>query len=83
MEYLPKLLSGEILGSYCLYEDDAGSDYNSVKTSATLTEDGKHYVFGTTERIEYIRGEYLFLTVDRNQSVFSMITVRVYQSALA
>ena len=43
-KYLPKLASGEWKAAYCLTEPDAGSDANSGKTKAALTEDGKHYV---------------------------------------
>jgi alkylation response protein AidB-like acyl-CoA dehydrogenase len=43
-KYLPKLATGEWAACYCLTEPDAGSDANSGKTKATLTEDGKHYV---------------------------------------
>tara|TARA_B100000809_G_scaffold266900_1_gene332726 strand:+ start:18297 stop:20090 length:1794 start_codon:yes stop_codon:yes gene_type:complete len=42
--YVPKLASGEWYGSYCLTEPGAGSDANSGKTKATLTDDGKHYL---------------------------------------
>ena len=43
-KYLPKLSSGEWMGAYCLTEPGAGSDANSGKTKAVLSEDGKHYV---------------------------------------
>ncbi|SEA05903.1 acyl-CoA dehydrogenase family protein [Psychroflexus halocasei] len=42
-KYIPKLATGEWFGAYCLTEPDAGSDANSGKTKAVLTEDGKHY----------------------------------------
>ena len=42
-KYLPKLASGEWFGSYCLTEPTAGSDANSGKTKAELSDDGKHY----------------------------------------
>jgi len=42
-KYVPRLASGEWFGSYCLTEPGAGSDANSGKTTATLSEDGKHY----------------------------------------
>lgn len=42
-EYLPKLASGEWFGSYCLTEPGAGSDANSGKTKAVLSQDGSHY----------------------------------------
>lgn len=42
-KYVPKLATGEWFGAYCLTEPGAGSDANSGKTKAELTEDGKHY----------------------------------------
>ncbi len=42
-KYLPKLATGEWIGCYCLTEPDAGSDANSGKTKAVLSEDGKYY----------------------------------------
>lgn len=42
--YLPKLSSGEWAASYCLTEPNAGSDANSGKTRAVLSEDGRHYI---------------------------------------
>src|SRR5210317_1776996 len=42
-KYLPKLSSGEWFGSYCLTEPTAGSDANSGKTKAILSDDGTHY----------------------------------------
>lgn len=43
-QYLPKLASGEWAACYCLTEPDAGSDANSGKTRARLSDDGKHYL---------------------------------------
>ena len=43
-KYIPKLATGEWKASYCLTEPSAGSDANSGKTTATLTDDGKHYL---------------------------------------
>ncbi|OEK07578.1 acyl-CoA dehydrogenase [Flavivirga aquatica] len=42
-KYVPKLASGEWFGAYCLTEPSAGSDANSGKTKAVLSEDGKTY----------------------------------------
>ncbi|ENA1794119.1 acyl-CoA dehydrogenase family protein [Flavobacterium psychrophilum] len=42
-KYVPKLASGEWFGAYCLTEPGAGSDANSGKTKAVLSEDGKTY----------------------------------------
>lgn len=43
-KYLPKIATGEMMACYCLTEPDAGSDANSGKTTAVLTDDGKHYI---------------------------------------
>lgn len=43
-KYIPKLATGEWKAAYCLTEPSAGSDANSGKTKAVLTDDGKHYV---------------------------------------
>jgi alkylation response protein AidB-like acyl-CoA dehydrogenase len=43
-KYVTKLATGELIGAYCLTEPGAGSDANSGKTNAKLTEDGKHYI---------------------------------------
>lgn len=42
-KYIPKLASGEWKAAYCLTEPGSGSDANSGKTKAILSEDGKHY----------------------------------------
>lgn len=46
--YLPKLASGELIGSFCLTEPDAGSDAASLRTSAW--KDGDAYVLNGTKR---------------------------------
>lgn len=43
-KYLPDLAAGTKFGAYCLTEPDAGSDANSGKTKARLSDDGKHYI---------------------------------------
>jgi alkylation response protein AidB-like acyl-CoA dehydrogenase len=43
-KYVTRLATGELLGAYCLTEPGAGSDANSGKTNAKLSEDGKHYI---------------------------------------
>jgi len=47
-KYLPKLASGEIIGSFALTEPDAGSDAGSVRTTAK--RDGDFYVLNGTKR---------------------------------
>ncbi len=43
-QYLTKLLSGEWIAAYCLTEPHCGSDAMAIRTTATLSEDGKHYL---------------------------------------
>lgn len=47
-EYLPKLATGEVVGSFCLTEPDAGSDAMAIRTSAV--RDGDHYILNGTKR---------------------------------
>ncbi len=42
-KYVSKLASGEWAAAYCLTEPSSGSDANSGKTKADLSEDGTHY----------------------------------------
>lgn len=42
--YIPKLATGEWKAAYCLTEPGSGSDANSGKTKAVLSEDGKNYI---------------------------------------
>jgi alkylation response protein AidB-like acyl-CoA dehydrogenase len=43
-KYLPLLATGEKAAAYCLTEPNAGSDANSGRTKAVLSDDGKHYI---------------------------------------
>jgi len=47
-KYLPRLASGELIGSFALTEPDAGSDAASVKTTAQ--REGDAYVLNGTKR---------------------------------
>ena len=47
-KYLPKLASGEMIGSFALTEPEAGSDAASLKTSAR--RDGNGYILNGTKR---------------------------------
>jgi len=47
-EWLPKLLSGDWLGAYCLSEPQAGSDVSSIRTRAV--RDGDDYVVNGTKQ---------------------------------
>ncbi len=42
-KYLPDIVTGKKLCAYCLTEPSSGSDALGAKTTAFLSEDGKHY----------------------------------------
>ena len=48
--YLGKLFRAEMIGAYCLTEPGAGSDALGAKTTATLCEDGSHYILSGTKQ---------------------------------
>ncbi|THF59260.1 acyl-CoA dehydrogenase family protein [Pseudothauera rhizosphaerae] len=50
--WLPRLVSGEVIGSFALTEPDSGSDAASLRTSAIRDNsgDGDHYVLNGTKR---------------------------------
>jgi len=60
-KYVPKLASGEWFGAYCLTEPGAGSDANSGKTKAVLSEDGSHYL---------ITGQKMWISNERFANLF-------------
>ena len=43
-KYLPKLMTGEWIAAYGLTEPTSGSDALSAKSTAVLSNDGKHYI---------------------------------------
>jgi hypothetical protein len=47
MRLIPKIIKGEISGSMCLTEPDAGSDVGSLRTSAEKQADGSYLLNGT------------------------------------
>jgi alkylation response protein AidB-like acyl-CoA dehydrogenase len=49
-KYLPLLAAGEKLAAYCLTEPSSGSDALGARTTATPTEDGRHYVLNGTKQ---------------------------------
>lgn len=61
-KYLPKLATGEIIGSFALTEPEAGSDAGSVRTSALM--DGNEYVLNGTKR---------FITNAPNANLFTVM----------
>jgi alkylation response protein AidB-like acyl-CoA dehydrogenase len=43
-KYLPGMITADLKAAYCLTEPGSGSDALNAKTTATLSEDGTHYV---------------------------------------
>src|SRR5213595_3290350 len=62
-KWLPKLSSGEQLGSFALTEEQAGSDAANVQTTATPSADGSHFI---------LNGEKRYIT---NASIAHVLTV--------
>src|SRR2546427_1921056 len=48
-KYLPKLATGEWIAAYALSEAGSGSDALGLRTKATLSPDGKHYLLNGTK----------------------------------
>ena len=69
-EYVPRLVSGEWTGAMVLTEPDAGSDLQSVKTSAYQDKDGVWRVNGVKRFITNGCGEVL-LVLARTEPEFS------------
>ena len=69
-KYVPKLVSGEWTGAMVLTEPDAGSDLQSVKTSAHQDADGNWYVNGVKRFITNGCGEVL-IVLARTEPEFS------------
>ena len=61
--YLPKLATAEWIAAYCLSESTSGSDAMNVRTRATLSADGTHYL---------LNGEKMWIT---NCGVADLYTV--------
>lgn len=62
-KYIPKLATGEWKGAYCLTEPGSGSDANSGRTQAKLSDDGKHYI---------INGQKMWITNGGFADVFTV-----------
>ncbi|MGV6861391.1 MAG: acyl-CoA dehydrogenase family protein [Putridiphycobacter sp.] len=62
-KYIPKLASGEWKAAYCLTEPSSGSDANSGKSKAKLSEDGTHYI---------LNGQKMWITNAGFASVFTV-----------
>jgi len=81
-KYLPALASGELTSAYCLTEPNAGSDANSGKTKAVLSEDGKHYILNG-QKMWITNGGFadvltVFAKIDNDRVLSAFIVERDY-----
>ncbi len=80
--YVTRLATGELLGAYCLTEPGAGSDANSGKTSATLSEDGKHYILNGQKmwitNANFADTQVVFAKIDKDRVLSAFIVERNY-----
>jgi alkylation response protein AidB-like acyl-CoA dehydrogenase len=78
-EWVPKIISGEVVSAYCLTESGSGSDALGAKCVAKLTEDGQHYVLNG-EKMWITNGGFadvylVFAKVDGEKEKFSCFLV--------
>ena len=79
-KYIPKLGTGEWKASYCLTEPNAGSDANSGRTKAKLSEDRKHYIING-QKMWITNGGFadifiVFAKIDDDKNLTSFIVER-------
>jgi alkylation response protein AidB-like acyl-CoA dehydrogenase len=82
-KYLPKIATAEYVAAYALTEPNAGSDANSGKTKATLSEDGKHYIING-QKIWISNGGFadiyiVFAKIDDDKKLSAFIVERNYE----
>lgn len=78
-EWIPKIISGEVITAYCLTESGSGSDALGAKTVAKLSEDGQHYILNG-EKMWITNGGFadvyvVFAKVDGEKEKFSAFLV--------
>ena len=78
-EWIPKIISGEVVTAYCLTESGSGSDALGAKTTARLSEDGTTYTLNG-EKMWISNGGFadvfiVFAKVDGEKEKFSAFVV--------
>lgn len=78
-EWIPGIISGEIVTAYCLTESGSGSDALGAKCVAKLSEDGEHYILNG-EKMWITNGGFadvyiVFAKVDGEKKKFSAFLV--------
>lgn len=82
-KYVPSLASGELMAAYCLTEPGAGSDANSGRTRAVLSEDGKHYILNG-QKMWITNGGFadvqtVFAKIDNDRVLSAFIVERAWE----
>ena len=82
-KYIPGLASGKLKGCYCLTEPSSGSDANSAKSKAVLSEDGKHYILNG-QKMWITNGGFadllvVFAKIDDDENLSAFILEREYE----
>jgi alkylation response protein AidB-like acyl-CoA dehydrogenase len=82
--WIPRIVSGEVVTAYCLTESGSGSDALGAKTTAKLTNDGRHYVLNG-EKMFISNGSFadvyvVFAKVDGEKEKFSAFVVERSES---
>ena len=84
--YVTKLATGEFLGAYCLTEPGAGSDANSGKTQAVLSEDGQHYILNGQKmwitNANFADTQVVFAKIDRDRVLSAFIVERAFPGVI-
>ncbi len=83
-EWIPKIVSGELVSAYCLTESGSGSDALGAKTNAKLSEDGSSYTLNG-EKMFISNGSFadvfiVFAKVDGEKDKFSAFVVERSES---
>lgn len=78
-EWIPKIVSGEVVSAYCLTEAGSGSDALGAKTTAKLSDDGTTYTLNG-EKMFISNGSFadvyiVFAKVDGEKDKFSAFVV--------
>lgn len=81
-KYLPKIASAEFKASYALTEPGAGSDANSGKTKAVLTDDGSHYLLNG-QKMWITNGGFadifiVFAKIDNDENLSAFIVEKAF-----
>ncbi|MEQ1761932.1 MAG: acyl-CoA dehydrogenase family protein [Pyrinomonadaceae bacterium] len=83
-EWIPKIVSGELVTAYCLTESGSGSDALGAKTTAKLSDDGTTYTLNG-EKMFISNGSFadvyiVFAKVDGEKEKFSAFVVERSES---